>query len=207
MVGGFLKAWGPLTYIWRHKSRASLWGPPYSAMVMRAILMERCTTHIQGRHLFFYAMILQKMVECIENKLPAIVPLKQIDFKLDCTCALNFSKDSPLDYNAYNHIFFRKSLMEVIQYLALPTDVVLMGHTCMNVWFPKACSLALPSPSFGNATLCCLSSIHASQTNDDVGQGRLSKFMPLTIFWSIFILSALQVQMAKAYNISSSTLI
>lgn len=138
---------------------------------------------------------------------PPLSHWNKLILKLDCTCALNFSKDSPLDYNAYNHIFFRKSLMEVIQYLALPTDVVLMGHTCMNVWFPKACSLAPPSPSFGNATLCCLSSIHASQSNDDVGQGWLSKFMPLTIFWSIFIVSALQVQMAKAYNISSSTLI
>ena len=100
---------------------------------------------------------------------PPLSHWNKLILKLDCTCALNFSKDSPLDYNAYNHIFFRKSLMEVIQYLALPTDVVLMGHTCMNVWFPKACSLAPPSPSFGNATLCCLSSIHASQSNDDVG--------------------------------------
>lgn len=42
-----------------------------------------------------------------------------------------------------------------------------------------------PPPLFGNATLCCLSSMYALQNNEDVRQENLPMFISLTIFWRV----------------------
>lgn len=59
-------------------------------------------------------------------------------------------------------------------------------HGAINVRmydFHRLC--CSPPPLFGNATLCCLSSMYALQNNEDVRQENLPMFISLTIFWRV----------------------
>lgn len=49
---------------------------------------------------------------------------------------LKFSKDSPLDFNTYNHIFLKKPLIMITKYLA-PTIDVLMGTRILGCTISK----------------------------------------------------------------------
>jgi len=77
-------------------------------------------------------MIIEKLVECLINELPAII---QLIFKILCSNSvstnilnsLNISKQSLLDFNTYNHPFHEKSSTKVKKYLAPLMDIILKG--------------------------------------------------------------------------------
>ena len=73
----------------------------------------------------------QKLLNAFETNSPPISGQNILISYSNCVSTstldfLNFSKQSPLNFNTYNHIFFKKSWMKVTKYLVPPMDVVLM---------------------------------------------------------------------------------
>lgn len=96
--------------------------------------------------------------------------------------SLNFSKYYSLDVNVYNHTSLEKYSMKVTKYLAPPMDMVFMGPHTLECIISKGLVARMPS-LFRNVALCYFLSMHASQTNKNVGQEILPRFMPLTMFY------------------------
>ena len=90
-------------------------------------------SHIRGSCLLYDIMILQKMVECLENKLPAIVWPNHFDFILQLCLWMPWtpwtSKSNLISNLTHNNTSIQKSSIIIIKYLAMPMDVLFMGHT------------------------------------------------------------------------------
>ena len=73
--------------------------------------------------------------------------------------------------------------MKVIKYYALPLYMLIMGPQTSESTISKGFGTCI-SASLPNFVTYCLPSVHASQTNVDVGREGLLRFMPLTMLWN-----------------------
>lgn len=85
-----------------------------------------------------------------------------------------------MDIVVETYTFLEKLSTKITKYLALPTDVFLMGPQTPKYTISNGFVVSM-SASLPNFASYCLSFVHASQTNVEVGQEVLHRFMSLAM--------------------------
>ena len=130
--------------------------------VIRTLCHFILSRPIWYRHLLLDVMILQKTIECLGNKLPAIFWPKHLDFILclyldKCLELLWTSQSTPFWISTHITTLFLKNYQQRLRNtLHHPWMWSAWGHTHRNVRFPKAWSLVFPLHSETRPYINCL---------------------------------------------------